>query len=183
MSGEVEIFEPIFNFQTNHDVFLCEDDFKIDILLIPCGTNVLKRWPEEHWIELISLFSKINYKIGVIIGYAEKDSLPKMSIQKNIKIYSEISPRRIAALCKNSSMVIANDCGPMHIAAASGANLIAIFGPTNPHCWFAYSGPHRKYVQKGTGANTLGILTETTTWFDWPTSYDIWIISKDIIKD
>lgn len=178
-----KIFEPFFNFRTNHDVFLYEDDLKMDILFIPCGSNILKRWPEAHWSDLLNLFSRGNYKIGIIVGYAEKDSFPNLSMLKNIKVYSEISLRRIAALCKNSSLVIANDCGPMHIAAASGANLIAIFGPTNPRCWFAYSGTHRKYVQKGTGANILGILTETTTWDDWPTPDDIWITAKNMIGD
>lgn len=152
------LFEPLFNFRTNHDAFLSEDDLKIDVLFIPCGSNILKRWPEAHWSDLLKLFSRENYKIGIIVGYAEKESLPNMSIPTNIKVYSEISTRKIAALCENASLVIANDCGPMHIAAASGANLIAIFGPTNPRCWFAYSGTHRQYVQKGTGANRLGIL-------------------------
>jgi ADP-heptose:LPS heptosyltransferase len=178
-----KIFEPIFNFRTKHDVFLYEDDSKIDILFIPCGNNLLKRWPEAHWSDLLNLFSKGNSKIGIIVGYAEKDLFPNLSRLENIKVYSEISPRKIAALCKNSSLVIANDCGPMHIAAASGANLIAIFGPTNPRCWFAYSGAHRKCVQKGTGANILGILTETTTWDDWPTPDDIWITAKNIIEN
>ena len=175
------IYEPIFNFRTSHNVFLHEDNFKMDILFMPCGSNVLKRWPEECWCDLLNLFSRENHKIGIIVGYAEKDSFPNLSTLQNVKVYSEISLRKIAALCKNARMVIANDCGPMHIAAASGANLIAIFGPTNPRCWFAYSGAHRKYVQKGTGANKLGILTETTKWVDWPTPNDIWTTAKKMI--
>ncbi len=176
-------FEPFFNFRTDHDVFLDKDDLQIDILFIPCGSNELKRWPETHWSDLLKLFSRENYKIGIIVGYEEKSLFPKLSTMTNIKVYSEISTRKIAALCENASLVIANDCGPMHIAAASGANLIAIFGPTNPRCWFAYSGAHRKYVQKGTGANKLGILTEITTWDDWPAPDDIWITAKNMLGD
>lgn len=69
------------------------------------------------------------------------------------------------------------------IAAASDANLIAIFGPTNPNCWFAYSGMHRKYIQKNTGANPWGILTRIAEWVDWPTPDDIWIASKKLLVE
>lgn len=177
------VFEPRLNFRTNHDVFLSEDDFKIGILLIPCGSNILKRWPEDNWVHLLNSFSTHNYKIGIIVGHLEKDSFPKLFAQKNIKIYSEISTRKIAALCRKAKLVIANDCGPMHIAAGSGANLIAIFGPTNPHCWFAYSGAHRKYVQKGTGANRLGILTETAIWDEWATVNDVLLVIKKMFEE
>jgi ADP-heptose:LPS heptosyltransferase len=35
-------------------------------------------------------------------------------------------------LIERASLVISNDSGPMHIAAAMGRPLVALFGPTNP---------------------------------------------------
>jgi ADP-heptose:LPS heptosyltransferase len=39
---------------------------------------------------------------------------------------------QLVALMKRASLVIANDSGPMHIAAALDRPLVTLFGPTNP---------------------------------------------------
>jgi len=44
------------------------------------------------------------------------------------------------ALLKNASVVVASDTGPLHLADALGAKVIAIFGPTDPQ----RNGPYRK---------------------------------------
>ena len=46
----------------------------------------------------------------------------------------------LAAVLKGSDVVITCDSGAMHVAAAVGANVVAIFGPTNPD----YVGPFTK---------------------------------------
>ena len=46
----------------------------------------------------------------------------------------------LAALLKQCHLVISNDTGPMHIAAAVGTPVVAIFGPTAP--W--RTGPYSK---------------------------------------
>jgi ADP-heptose:LPS heptosyltransferase len=40
--------------------------------------------------------------------------------------------RQLVALLRRAALVIANDSGPMHIAAALNRPLVTIFGPTNP---------------------------------------------------
>jgi ADP-heptose:LPS heptosyltransferase len=41
--------------------------------------------------------------------------------------------RELVALLERADLVIANDSGPMHIAAALGRPLVTMFGPTNPN--------------------------------------------------
>jgi len=41
----------------------------------------------------------------------------------------------VAALMKRSDLVICNDTGVMHVAAAAGATTLAVFGPTDPDRW------------------------------------------------
>ena len=36
------------------------------------------------------------------------------------------------ALCRQPSVFIGNDSGPMHLSAAAGNKVLAIFGPTSP---------------------------------------------------
>ena len=39
---------------------------------------------------------------------------------------------QLAALCQQSRLMIAGDCGPLHLAVAQGTPTVAILGPTNP---------------------------------------------------
>jgi ADP-heptose:LPS heptosyltransferase len=48
--------------------------------------------------------------------------------------------RELVVLLDRSELVIANDSGPMHIAAALGKPLLTIFGPTNP----IRTGPYQR---------------------------------------
>ena len=56
-----------------------------------------------------------------------------------------IPPATIAgltAILRRCSLVITNDSGPMHIAAAVGAPVVAVFGPTDPRLQGPYNTPH-----------------------------------------
>lgn len=60
--------------------------------------------------------------------------------------------RELATTCALSAGVIANDSGPMHLAAAVGAATLGIFGDSDP----------QKYRALGENVRTLGRLGE------WP---------------
>jgi heptosyltransferase-1 len=44
----------------------------------------------------------------------------------------------LPALVKKADWVISNDSGPMHLAAALGVRVFAIFGPTDPRLFGPY---------------------------------------------
>jgi heptosyltransferase-1 len=46
--------------------------------------------------------------------------------------------RHLAALCRRARVVVSTDTGPMHLAAAVGTPVVALFGPTAPN----RTGPH-----------------------------------------
>jgi len=48
--------------------------------------------------------------------------------------------KELGVLLEKASLVIANDSGPMHLAVAMKANVIALFGPTSPEL----TGPYGK---------------------------------------
>jgi 3-deoxy-D-manno-octulosonic-acid transferase/heptosyltransferase-1 len=50
----------------------------------------------------------------------------------------ETSLRELAALYKEASVLLTTDSGPMHLAAAVGTPVVALFGPTSP----ARTGPY-----------------------------------------
>jgi ADP-heptose:LPS heptosyltransferase len=57
-----------------------------------------------------------------------------------INVAGRTTLRQLVALLDGASLVVANDSGPMHIAAALGKPLVTPFGPTNP----VRTGPYRR---------------------------------------
>lgn len=51
--------------------------------------------------------------------------------------------RHLAALCRRANVVVSTDTGPMHLAAAVGTPVVALFGPTAPN----RTGPHGELHQ------------------------------------
>lgn len=96
-----------------------------------------KRWPVYRFAEAADL---IQAKWGLTIfltGSAEDSVLAEqvLSLSKKARIVSltgQTSFGVLAALFQSSNFVISGDSGPMHIAAAAGARVAALFGPTDP---------------------------------------------------
>lgn len=55
-----------------------------------------------------------------------------------------------AALLERAALMLSNDTGPGHIAAAVGAPLVSVLGPSDPALWRAW-GPTVRVVQGETG--------------------------------
>jgi ADP-heptose:LPS heptosyltransferase len=58
----------------------------------------------------------------------------------DLNLAGKTNLRQLVALLERAELVIANDSGPMHIAAALGRPLVTMFGPTNP----VRTGPYRR---------------------------------------
>ena len=100
-------------------------------VLIP-GTNwPTKRWPVERFAALVEpIKSRFGFDV-VVAGSAGESALgDRIAGAKNL--CGKTTLRQLVALLEGASLVIANDSGPMHIAAALGRPLVTMFGPTNP---------------------------------------------------
>lgn len=107
------------------------------ILLSPGARWENKRWPVENFSALVKLLAqKFSDARFAILGSAEDKSLgEKISV---------VEPNRVLNLCGETSLpemvewirlcdlMITNDTGPMHVAAALGKPLVGLFGPTEP---------------------------------------------------
>jgi lipopolysaccharide heptosyltransferase II len=107
------------------------------IALQPGARWQTKRWPAEHFAELVRLLAKIFPAARfAILGDTRDKPLGE--------IISVVLPERCLNLCGATSLpemvewlrlcdlMVTNDTGPMHVAAALGKPLIALFGPTEP---------------------------------------------------
>lgn len=108
------------------------------VCLHPGGSSFDKQWPSENYARLAdSLASEYNAKILILRGPNEAHltrNIQKIMTRPSIAHAPE-SIRNLAALMKHCNLVICNDSGPMHIAAALNVPLVAIFGPTDHVAW------------------------------------------------
>ncbi|MEO5760966.1 MAG: glycosyltransferase family 9 protein [Vicinamibacteria bacterium] len=108
-------------------------------LISPGGGWENKLYPASHWGEVASGLAAMNLSPLVLWGPGEEalaDAVVSAS-NSTAKRAPKTSILDLAALAKASRLFLAADTGPLHIAAAMGAPLVAVFGPTDP----ARNGP------------------------------------------
>ncbi|HWP92508.1 MAG TPA: glycosyltransferase family 9 protein [Thermodesulfobacteriota bacterium] len=83
------------------------------------------------WVE-----NTIDAKTMWITGQAEEENIDiiKLNFPSSILFHLQPLPK-VAAVLRLSRFYIGCDTGISHLAAAAGAPVIALFGPTNPHVW------------------------------------------------
>ena len=107
------------------------------ILLQPGARWENKRWPVNYFSALVRLLAeKFPEARFAILGSGEDKPLGE--------IISRAAPEHCLNLCDATSLpemvewirlcdlMVTNDTGPMHVAAALGKPLVALFGPTEP---------------------------------------------------
>ncbi len=117
-------------------------DGKAIVVLNPGGNWWPKRWPTDHFAKLADRFID-TYGVTVVITGSEKDRVLAGRIvekmrNRAVSLCGKTSIGSLAAVFRKAQLVISGDSGPMHIAVAVGANVVALFGPTSP----AITGPY-----------------------------------------
>jgi heptosyltransferase-3 len=112
--------------------------------IVPSGGWASKRCDWQKWVEICEAINKkYNAYLLVISGPGDeedatqiKNSLPDLVIHAHRTTLDSLT-----ALFNNCDFIVANDSGPMHLAAALGKPTLGIFGPTSP--FTAYPYPHK----------------------------------------
>ena len=107
----------------------------------PGGGWLYKLWDAERFAALADRISeKYGAKVLVFAGPDEASLQDQvMNSMKSSPIpVKDVGLRETAALIQKCDLYIGNDTGPMHIAAAVGTQVVAIFGPTDA----GRSGPY-----------------------------------------
>ncbi|MGA3207349.1 MAG: glycosyltransferase family 9 protein [Syntrophales bacterium] len=101
-----------------------------------------KLWTDEKFAALCDRISK-ELKVSVIFTGTERDKLEHIQSRMktpSVNLGRKTTLRDLAYLYQRSSLLITTDSGPMHLAAAMGTPVIALFGPTDP----SRTGPYGK---------------------------------------
>jgi lipopolysaccharide heptosyltransferase I len=116
-----------------------------DYVVIAPGTRwETKRWPTEHFVELVRRLSQETGVAVVLAGSPDEAALAEgIAAGAGVPV-ANVAGRttlpQMVALVDGAAAVVMNDTGPMHLAAALDKPMIALFGPTNPQ----RTGPYRR---------------------------------------
>lgn len=100
-----------------------------------------KRWPARHWATLAGRLASELGALVVLTGAPNEaplaEKIERAAGAPLLNLCGKTSLPELKALLAQADLVISGDSGPMHIACAVGAPVIALHGPTDP----AISGP------------------------------------------
>jgi heptosyltransferase I len=103
------------------------------VLLNPGAGWGAKQWPAERYGEVARQLAEDGVKCLINFGPGEE------SLMRAVESASSGTAKGMAgslteliALTRRARLFIGGDTGPMHLAAALGIPVVAIFGPTNP---------------------------------------------------
>ena len=108
-------------------------------VLMPGANWPTKQWPVERFAALVAPLRERFGLPSVVAGGPDTVALAA-KVGGAVDLAGRTSLRQLVALLEGASLVVANDSGPMHIAAALGRPLVTPFGPTNP----VRTGPYRR---------------------------------------
>jgi len=116
-----------------------------------------KRWPFEKFSAVADRLH-IRYGAGIVLTWGPGQYQDVEAIRSQMKSEAFIPPAttlpQLGALLHRCSMVVTNDSGPMHIAAAVGTPVLGIYGPTSPVLQGPYGNNH--VIVREEGLDCLG---------------------------
>jgi lipopolysaccharide heptosyltransferase II len=112
------------------------------VVLNPYASRPANRWPVMHFIQLAQRLLKLpNVRVALSGGRSARETCDQIAEPFGERIWradGRFNPLGTAALFSQADVVVTGDTGPMHLAAAMGAPIVALFGATSP----LRSGPY-----------------------------------------
>ncbi len=95
-----------------------------------------KRWPAASFSAVADHIQRDGLAQVAVVGgadeYADVEQVKRLMETSPIDLTGAIAIGLLPSLLRRAALLITNDSGPMHVAAAVGTPVIALFGPTSP---------------------------------------------------
>ena len=123
------------------------------MVAVSVGTKVqAKDWGRENWRELLTRVAREMPGRGLLLmGAAEEADASEFAAagwrveggEGVVNLCGRLSPRESAAAIARAEIFLGHDSGPMHLAAAVGTPVVAVFAARNiPRQWFPFGARH-----------------------------------------
>jgi heptosyltransferase-3 len=121
------------------------------------GLNTAGGWYTKRWgLDRVAALGDLlveRYRASVILTWGPGQLVEVRALQSMMRHPGFIPPpttlSQLGALFKRCTIVVSNDSGPMHVAAAVGTPVLGIYGPTNPVLQGPYGLKHVTVWKEG----------------------------------
>jgi len=112
------------------------------VAFCPAARHATKRWPEAHWRELLDRVAAAGMRVAAFSLPREREGLAPLAeaITKSGGAWCTEPLGVQVALLGRMRAAVSGDTGLMHVAAARGVRVVALFGSTSPVLGFAPAG-------------------------------------------
>jgi heptosyltransferase-3 len=110
------------------------------IAIHPGASVSYKLWPEDYFVSLVSELEALGYEV-VWVGAGSLDQgiidrvMARLPNSRASSLCNELDFVELVALYQQCACFIGSDSGPMHLAAATGIPVLALFGPSVEAIW------------------------------------------------
>jgi len=106
------------------------------VAIAPVDRRGVRSWPLERFVMAASALGRMHGVRIVLIGAStsrKKSAQFRAAVgDKLVDLLGKTRVGHLGPLLRRVNLLIANDSAPIHIAAAVGTPVLALFGPTNP---------------------------------------------------
>lgn len=113
--------------------------------------NVSARWPTKRWP--LAYFAQTADRLqqdgaGPVVLFGSPGNQADVEVMKQsmkttpVDVTGETPVGLLPAFLRSAAVLVTNDSGPMHVAAAVGTPVVSIFGPTSPVRTGPYGAGH-----------------------------------------
>ena len=101
------------------------------ILIAPTAGWGAKQWPADRYAEVARALRTTRLRVLINAAPDGDETAQAITLASGAKTVA-CGVAQLAALVRHAALAIGGDTGPVHLAAAMGTPVIALFGPTDP---------------------------------------------------
>lgn len=117
----------------------------------PSGGRLVKQWDVTRWVDVAARLQVENAATILVTGSAADRELAaallKRLPRRGHDLTGRLSLREMLAVLERLDLFLTADSGPMHMACAVDAPVVAIFGPSDPVRYFSGRPPRQVVVR------------------------------------
>lgn len=122
---------------------------KTVVALNPGSARAIKQWPPQQFARLARLLEQSGARTVLLGAPGEVELARQIAsaaqsetgfatganfIEQPVIAAGQTTLKQLGALLERCDLLVSADTGPMHIGAAVGTPIVALFGPTDPAC-------------------------------------------------
>jgi ADP-heptose:LPS heptosyltransferase len=120
------------------------------VACLPTGSWPAKTWAPERFAQAMDRIAEAA-TIVWLWGPGEREAVT--ACRGLMRRPSLLAPatdwQELGALLEGCALLVGNDSGPKHVAAALGVPTVTVYGPTHPLTWHPPDGPHTAITAEG----------------------------------